>query len=232
MSYCKLISLLLLIPSLAFGQGKINGGLRSDASFMALKTGTLQSLVAAAGGAYPIDATISFSGGISCDVTLTSSTKTDTVNFVFKKPCTFDIPDNASVDTITTVISNHGARIAVSEIQKTTVPFSYSQLPSQLTGSVNVGTISVNTNIPMLQHLYEATIGASLTLTASNGVPGQVVYLVFVTSGTTSRTVTLGTGFRGTALATGTTSGKHFMAEFVWNDIDNVWDENGSPVAR
>lgn len=228
----KLLFILLLIPSLAFSQGIVDGGFTRASTFIPFRTGTLATLLAASGGAYPIDVTISFIGMGSAKATLTNAGKTDTANISLASdnPVMIDyFPDGARVDTVSIPYTLHGQKQSV---QRTTDAFNYSQLPTQLTGSVNVGSISVNTNIPMLQHLYEAIVGASLTLTASNGVAGQIVYLVFVTSGTTTRTVTFGTGFRATSLVTGTTSGKHFTAEFVWNDIDNVWDESNAPVAR
>lgn len=63
-----------------------------------------------------------------------------------------------------------------------------------------------------------AVVKPSGTGTYTTTVPGvgMVCYLMVVTTGTTSYTLTLGTGFRSTGtLATGTTSARIFMLTFI-----------------
>lgn len=64
--------------------------------------------------------------------------------------------------------------------------------------------------------LFTLTPGEDETLTVSGGVAGEYITLRVLTSGTTSRTLTFGTGFKSTGtLATGTTSAKKFVLRFV-----------------
>ncbi len=65
--------------------------------------------------------------------------------------------------------------------------------------------------------VFQKAISADTTLTAvPDSLPGQQYILLIVTVGTTSRTVTLGTGFKVTGtLATGTTAAKIFAITFV-----------------
>ncbi len=64
--------------------------------------------------------------------------------------------------------------------------------------------------------VFTLTPGQAETITVSNGKVGQLIYLVITTSGTSSRTLTFGTGFKVTGtLATGTTDGKVFTICFV-----------------
>lgn len=67
-----------------------------------------------------------------------------------------------------------------------------------------------------LASLYTLTPGEDETITATNVTAGSGATLVVTTSGTTSRTLTFGTGFKSTGtLATGTTSAKVFVLKFV-----------------
>lgn len=65
--------------------------------------------------------------------------------------------------------------------------------------------------------VYRNTPAADATLTfAPDGLCGQLYVFQFVTSGTTSYTITFGTGFKSTGtLATGTTTAKQFNIMFV-----------------
>lgn len=64
---------------------------------------------------------------------------------------------------------------------------------------------------------YQVTPAASRTYTVGGIAPdGEVCHFAIVTSGTTSRTITFGTGFKTTGtLTTGTTSGRTFVISFV-----------------
>ncbi len=65
-------------------------------------------------------------------------------------------------------------------------------------------------------NVFRVTPTASATYTATVGAAGQHGTIIILTSGTTSRTITFGSGFKpnGT-LATGTTSGKYFVLTYV-----------------
>lgn len=64
--------------------------------------------------------------------------------------------------------------------------------------------------------VFTLTPGEDETINVSNVVNGTRLVLVVTTSGTTSRTLTFGTNFKSTGtLATGTTSAKTFVVEFV-----------------
>jgi hypothetical protein len=79
-----------------------------------------------------------------------------------------------------------------------------------LTAAANVALAGADGSI------FQLTPGEDETLTASGFENGERVFLVVLTSGTTSRTLTFGTGFKSTGtLATGTTSGKYFVLSFV-----------------
>lgn len=64
--------------------------------------------------------------------------------------------------------------------------------------------------------VFTLTPGEAETITISGGKNGETLKLVVTTSGTTSRTLTFGTGFKTTGtLATGTTDAKVFTMQFV-----------------
>jgi hypothetical protein len=97
---------------------------------------------------------------------------------------------------------------------------------STIAGGAVVGSI-VDTVVPLtpgatpaldaaLGGVFTLTPGEDETITTSGGINGERVTLVVTTTGTTSRTLTFGTGFKTTGtLATGTTSGKVFVIAFV-----------------
>lgn len=68
------------------------------------------------------------------------------------------------------------------------------------------------------------TVTASRTLTTTVPVAGSVRYVIILTSGTSSFTITFGTGFKPTAtLATGTTSARVFVLSFI-SDGTNLYE--------
>lgn len=72
----------------------------------------------------------------------------------------------------------------------------------------------------------KTTVGANITLTTTVPPAGQVRYLLILTSGTTSRTVTFGAGFKPTAtLATGTTANRVFVLTWV-SDGTNLYESS------
>ena len=86
--------------------------------------------------------------------------------------------------------------------------------------AVDLGTNSV----------VKVTVAANVTLTTTVPPAGSFRAVLILTSGTTSRTVTFGTGFKPTGtLATGTTAGRIFSVLFV-SDGTNLY-EAGRTVA-
>lgn len=76
----------------------------------------------------------------------------------------------------------------------------------------------------------QVTPNASATYTTTSATAGSTARLIILTSGTTSRTITFGTGFKTTGtLTTGTTSARYFVFEFV-SDGTN-WIEMSRTVA-
>jgi hypothetical protein len=73
-------------------------------------------------------------------------------------------------------------------------------------------------------NFFTLTPGEDETINATTvGVQGQLLFLEVVTSGTTSRTLTFGTNFKSTGtLATGTTSAKTFMLQFLSDGTNYV----------
>lgn len=65
-------------------------------------------------------------------------------------------------------------------------------------------------------HVSQVTVSANVTLTTTVPPAGTTARVIIVTSGTTSRTVTFGTGFKATGtLLTGTASNRRFVVTFV-----------------
>lgn len=84
---------------------------------------------------------------------------------------------------------------------------------------------------PALGGVVTLTPGEDETISISGGTNGERLNLVVLTSGTTSRTLTFGTGFKSTGtLATGTTSGKYFVVSFVC--VNDLFVETGRTAAQ
>jgi hypothetical protein len=98
----------------------------------------------------------------------------------------------------------------------TATPGSTLDVGGQITGKfenrgTNVAAMELATN-----HVAQVTISASTTLTTTVPPAGTVAVVIIVTSGTTSRTVTFGTGFRAVStLATGSANNRRFVVTFV-----------------
>jgi hypothetical protein len=74
------------------------------------------------------------------------------------------------------------------------------------------------------------TISADTTLTTDAGDVGAAITLVITTSGTSSRTVTFGSGFKSTGtLSTGTVNGKKFVVSFIFDGA--TWTERSRTTA-
>jgi hypothetical protein len=79
----------------------------------------------------------------------------------------------------------------------------------------NVGTNVAEQNLAV-NKMTTVTISADTTLTTTVPPVGSNAFVVVITSGATSRTVTFGTGFKSTGtLATGTNADRRFVFEFI-----------------
>lgn len=79
--------------------------------------------------------------------------------------------------------------------------------------------------------IYTLTPGEDETISVTGGTQGELLRLIVTTSGTTSRTLTFGTGFKSTGtLATGTTSAKMFVVSWVHDGTQFV--ETGRTAAQ
>lgn len=86
---------------------------------------------------------------------------------------------------------------------------------SALTSSA---TIALNA---ALGNVFTLTAGHTATINATGGTAGQMLYIVVLTSGTNSYTLTFGTAFKTTGtLATGSSDAKTFAMTFI-NDGTN-----------
>lgn len=107
--------------------------------------------------------------------------------------------------TPTTIISSTGALTAVS---------STSALGTSSPQSLDASTANVFTLTPT----------GAVTINATGLSLGRRVILIVLTSGTSSYTITFGTNFKSTGtLATGTSSAKYFVVEFV-SDGTNLYE--------
>lgn len=89
--------------------------------------------------------------------------------------------------------------------------------PLQTTVKTALGTTGTVSLDPTLGNLFTCTPSAAITALNAASVPtGQLIYIVFTTSGTSSFVVTFNTNFKTTGtLATGTVSGKVFTMAFI-----------------
>lgn len=73
-------------------------------------------------------------------------------------------------------------------------------------------------------NMVQITPTANVTLTTTVPAAGSLRHIKVLTSGATSRTITFGTGFKPTTtLATGTTTGRVFIVEFI-SDGTNLYE--------
>jgi hypothetical protein len=67
----------------------------------------------------------------------------------------------------------------------------------------------------------KVTPTATATFTTTVPTAGTVCHLIILTTGTTSRTITFGSGFKPTGtLATGTTSGRVFVIHWISDGVN------------
>lgn len=71
--------------------------------------------------------------------------------------------------------------------------------------------------------IYTLTPAEAETISVSGGTSGETLRLIVTTSGSTSYTLTFGTGFKSTGtLATGTTTAKQFIVTWVHDGTNFV----------
>jgi hypothetical protein len=79
--------------------------------------------------------------------------------------------------------------------------------------------------------VVKVTPTATATFTTTVPAAGTRVTLIILTSGTTSRTITFGTGFKAVGtLATGTTSARVFTIDFI-SDGTNLYEDGARSTA-
>ena len=111
----------------------------------------------------------------------------------------------ASATTATELGYVHGVTSAIQTQLGAKAPLSFSN-PTAGTLALAFGTYSCVKVTPNATNSFTTTVPAA----------GNVGQLIILTSGTSSYTMTFGTGFKSTGtLATGTTSGKYFIMTFV-----------------
>jgi N-acetylmuramic acid 6-phosphate (MurNAc-6-P) etherase len=85
--------------------------------------------------------------------------------------------------------------------------------PHDLAALIAGAAVSLN---PDGGGIFTLTPAEAETITPTKQIKGQRIVLIITTSGTSSYVITFGTGFKSTGtLATGTTSGKIFVLEFI-----------------
>lgn len=104
-------------------------------------------------------------------------------------------------------------------VEYTPAPHSHAGLPSYVTLANGATAMALATNSTV-----KVTPTANATYTTTVPPAGTIGAIIVLTSGTTSRTITFGTGFKpvGT-LATGTTSARVFVIHFI-SDGNNLYE--------
>jgi len=98
----------------------------------------------------------------------------------------------------------------------TTSPATALDVNGQISGKFTDVGLNVAAQNLATNHVSQVTISAATTLTTTVPPAGSTATVIIVTSGTTGRTVTFGTGFASTGtLATGTTADRRFVVAFV-----------------
>jgi hypothetical protein len=98
----------------------------------------------------------------------------------------------------------------------TSSPATKLDVDGQISGKFNDAGTNTAAQDLAANHVSQVTISAATTLTTTVPPAGTQAIVIIVTSGTTSRTVTFGTGFKATGtLATGTAADRRFVVSFV-----------------
>jgi hypothetical protein len=143
---------------------------------------------------------------------------------------TIDANASETIDGNTTyVLRNQYQSVFLQAAQSTWHVIGYSQFvgigvlaPGATPAFAPFGTLTTYTLTPA----EDETIAGTVT----GAVPGRQYTLIVLTSGTTSRTLTFGANFKTTGtLATGTTTAKYFVINFVYNG--SLFVETGRTTA-
>ncbi|MGD0826574.1 MAG: hypothetical protein ABSA09_00600 [Desulfobaccales bacterium] len=132
----------------------------------------------------------------------------------FESVSSYQIYDNGFTGTNIRILDNNSAdstyvSIAAADIQSRN---SWNPLPNITTALTPGSTVAITATAG---DVYTLTPGQAESITVSAGTEGQDLYLKILTSGTSSYTLTFGTGFHSAGtLATGTSSGAVFMMHF------------------
>jgi hypothetical protein len=113
------------------------------------------------------------------------------------------------------VVSQTDIGTAANEIPLNQYLGTMAYLDADNIGYGNAGTNGVEQNLA-INKASVVTISADTTLTTTVPKLGSTAFVIVITSGATSRTVTFGTGFKSTGtLATGTDADRRFVFQFI-----------------
>jgi hypothetical protein len=113
------------------------------------------------------------------------------------------------------VVSQTDIGTAPNEVPLNQYLGSYAYLDADNISYADAGTNGVAQNLAV-NKASVVTISADTTLTTTVSKPGSTAFVIVITSGSTTRTVTFGTGFKATGtLATGATAARRFVLQFV-----------------
>ena len=201
------------IISSTFGGTGINNGGRT----LTINTGNLTVATQAAGS------TITLGGNITTANSVTTSgnfalTLTTTAATNVTLPTTGTLATLAGSETLTTKTIN----LASNTLTGTLAQFNAAMSNGRFTGMTTPATFTPTAAAPGAVAFSESntfvvvTPNATGTYTTTVPAAGVKCYLMILTSGVTSYTLTFGSGFRPTAtLATGTVTGRYFTIGFI-----------------
>ena len=201
------------VISSTFGGTGVNNGGRT----LTINTGNLTVASQAAGS------TITLGGNITTANSVTTSgnfalTLTTTAATTVTLPTTGTLATLAGTETLTGKTVN----LASNTLTGTLAQFNTAMSNGKFTGMTTPATFTPTAAAPGAVAFSESntfvvvTPNATGTYTTTVPAAGVICYLMVLTSGVTSFTLTFGTGFRPTAtLATGTVTGRYFTLGFI-----------------
>ena len=201
------------VISSTFGGTGVNNGGRT----LTINTGNLTVASQAAGS------TITLGGNITTANSVTTSgnfalTLTTTAATTVTLPTTGTLATLAGTETLT----GKTVSLASNTLTGTLAQFNSAMSNGKFTGMTTPATFAPTAAAPGAVAFSESntlvvvTPNATGTYTTTVPAAGVICYLMVLTSGVTSFTLTFGTGFRPTAtLATGTVTGRYFTLGFI-----------------